>query len=152
MTEKPITIFGVKAILIIASLVPLYLAFTTISDGYDLSDFFFTVFVVVTLLHFYCGSKLAKFTVAFISMVFAASQFYINFDYLNNLKILLLLFSCALLIINSFLLLQANAVRVFLAHQFVSRGKNALFYLKMSRWVLYAVIGVAMAKDLMRLL
>jgi len=152
MTEKAITTLGVKEILIIASLVPLYMAFLTMLVGDGFTRFIWTLLVVVTLFHFYYGYKWAKFTVALFSLVFAASQFYINFDYLSNLNVLLLLFSCALLILNSFLLLQANAVRVFLAHQFVSRDKNVLFYLKMSRWVLFAVIGVATAQDLTRLL
>ena len=152
MTEKAITTLKVKAILIISSLVPFYMAFLTMLVGDGFTRFIWTLLVFVTLFHFYYGYKWAKFTVSLFSMVFAASQFYINFDYLSNLNVLLLLFSCALLIINSFLLLQANAVSVFLAHQFVSRDKNVLFYLKMSRWFLFAVIGVATTQDLMRLL
>ena len=152
MTEKAITTLGVKAILIIASLVPLYMAFFLILGGDGFTRLFWTLLVVVTLFHFYYGYKWAKFTVGGFSLVFAVMQFYFLFDSLRNLNVLLFLLSCALIIINSLLLLQANTVRVFLAHQFVSRDNNVLFYLKMSRWCLFAVIGVGIARDLMRLM
>jgi hypothetical protein len=151
MSRTTITPTRVKAILIIASLMPVYMA-GYVSSGRDVfSGMFFTLFAVVTLLHLYYGYKWAKFTVALSSLFFAVAQFFMFKVVFTDLRVLFFLLFCALLIINTVLLLRANAVSVFLSQQGGGRGKQALFYIKLSRWTLFGVIGVGIMKDLMRL-
>lgn len=152
MEKTTITPVGVKAILIIASLVPLYIAGYTALGGDIYLGIFYVVLVIVTLLHLYYGYKWAKLAVVFLSLTFALFQFFMFEVVFTDVNILLFLFLCVLLIINSVLLLLANPVRIFLSQQATRRSKRVLLNLKLLRWFLFAVIGIGVAKDLMRLL
>ena len=151
MSKTTISPAGVKAILIIASLIPLYLAgYSPLGRDVYLS-IFFTVLVVVMLLHLYYGYKWAKYTVACLSLIFAVAQFFMFKVVFTDLRALFFLLLCALLITNTLLLLRANAVSFFLSQQAVGRSKKVLLYLKISRWILFALIAFGVAKDLLRL-
>ena len=152
MNKTTITPAGVKAILIIASLVPLYMAGYTAIGGYIFSGIFFTALAILTLVHLYYGYKWAKLAVVFLSLAFAITQFFMLKAVFTDVNILLFLFLCVLLIINSLLLFLASPVRIFLSQQAARRSKKVLLNLKLLRWFLFAVIGIGVAKDLMRLL
>jgi len=151
MSKTTISPAGVKAILIIASLIPLYMAGYSLLGRDVYLSIFFTVLVVVMLLHLYYGYKWAKYTVACLSLIFAVAQFFMFKVVFTDLRALFFLLLCCLLIINTLLLLRSDAVTFFLMQQAAVRSRQVLLYLKISRWVLFAVIGVGLAKDLIQL-
>jgi len=151
MSKTTISPAGVKAILIIASLIPLYMAGYMVLGRDVYLSIFFPVLVAVMLLHLNYGYKWAKYTVALLCLIFAVAQFFIFKVVFTDLRALFFLLLCALLITNTLLLLRANAVSVFLSQQAVGRSKKILLYLKISRWILFVLIIFGVAKDLLRL-
>ena len=151
MKKITITQSGAKAILIIASLIPAYIAvYMTIASDVSI-NIFLAAFLIVLVSHLYYGYKWAKYTVALLSIIFAVAQFFIARMVFTDWRVLLLLLACVLLIINTLFLLRANAVTVFLSQQADKRTKNVLLLLKISRWVLYVLLALSIAKDLMRM-
>lgn len=153
MSRTTISPAGVKAILTIASLIPLYMAgYMGLSEARNVYlSILFPILAIVVLLHFYYGYKWAKYSVALLTVIFAVTQFFLFKIAVTDLKVLFFLFFCSLLMINTLLLLRANAVTLFLSQQAANRSKQILLYLKISRWILLVVIGVGIIKDLMRL-
>jgi hypothetical protein len=151
MKKITVTPSGVKAIFLFASLIPIYIAVYVTLGGDVFLSIFFTVFLIVIVSHLYYGYKWAKYTVALISLAFAAAQFFILKMVFTDWRVLSLLLVCVLLIINTLLLLRANAVSVFLSQQTDERTQKVLLLLKISRWILYALLVFGIAKDLLRL-
>ena len=151
MNKITITPTGVKAILIIASLVPLYLAFYLFSGDDSFLIVFEISFLFVTLMHFYYGYKWAKFVIVFLSLTFAVVQFVIIKANITNIKVIFLLLFSTMLIVNSAILLIAKPVNNFLVDQIKRRSNKVLITLKLSRWFLFAFIAALSVKDLIRL-
>jgi hypothetical protein len=103
MKKITVTPLGVKAILLFASLIPIYIAVYVTLGGDVFLSIFFTVFLIVIVSHLYYGYKWAKYTVALLSQ-------------------------------------QAD-----------ERTQKVLLLLKISRWILYALLVFGIAKDLLRL-
>lgn len=154
MSKTIISSAGIKAILIIASLIPLYMAgyMASTEAGNTYLSILFPVLVLVVLLHFYYGYKWAKYIVAFLSLMFAVAQFFMFKVVFSDLRVIFFLFFCCFITINALLLLRANSVALFLSQQVAERSKRVLLYLKISRWISFVIIGIGISKDLMRLL
>lgn len=150
MTKITITTAGIKAILFAASLIPLFLAVYMGLTTNVLTVVLSSLFTITLLLHLYYGYKWAKYAATFLSLLFAVTQFFI-FKFSISAQGLGFGFLCLLLIINSLLLLRSKAVADFLSKQFTERSKNALLFLKLTRWLLLVIVVIALAKDLIKL-
>ena len=141
---------GIKAVLVIASLTPIYMAFYAAFGIGVLIGSLFLLATLVCLSHLYYGYRWAKFTVVLLNLAFALAQFFVFKFSLTDINSLAFVAVCIVLVINAFILLSATAVADFLLLQATHRSKNILLTLKVLRLLLIAVVAVALALDMTR--
>ena len=141
----------IKIVLAISSVIPIYIAIYNIFYGEGITKVLFFAISFVSLAHLYIGFKWAKYVVALISISSAILQFFIFKTSLNNFFAIPLILSF-IFVVNAIVLIKSKLVAEFLEHKLLNLSNSSAFKLKISRWILIAIILIGVLLDVMRII